>query len=140
MSYATERSYIMKAVQDYPGYSTLGDFGFENMPNPEKKGKPYANAEIVNFDGFQVSQGGSVNNLHRYLGMLQVTFFAIAEKGISAELVKASNLGDYFTNKTIIISGLETIKFEEATVQRGRPRDGYFPIILRCSFYRNEYK
>lgn len=140
MSYETEKTAISKYLQEHPLYPGMGKFAFENLPNPSMKNEIFTYVEILNFSSFQVSMGGSENNMFRYPGAVQFTVYGVSEKGVLDALKIADKLSSMFLNKNLVVSSTEVIKFETPIVSRGREQSGRFPIFVRCPFYRNEYK
>lgn len=140
MSYETEKTAISRYFQQHPSYASVGVCGFENMPNPAQKNEIYTYMEILNFSGFQVSMGGSQNNMFRYPGAVQFTVYGVSEKGVLDALRIADILTSMFRNQNIVVSSTQVIKFETPIVSRGREQAGRYPIFVRCPFYRNEYQ
>lgn len=138
MSYANERAYIAKHLQDHADYSSLGVVGFENLPIPDVANSEYCLFNILNFSSFQVSHGGATN-MHRFLGAVQVTIVATENSGLGSALTKADKIAGMFRNVRVTISSTEWVNFQEPEVFRGQAADGRFTVFVRCPFYRNEY-
>ena len=146
MSFATERTTISTLLSSNWNESTQGKIAWENQPFKVPVGEVFIEFFIANLSGGLMSIGG-VKKLERHFGEVQADVYVPQNLGIHIARTRADEIAAIFRRRAIQTSDGDLIQFRTPTIrqlavneQRAVNMDDIlYRLIVRCSFYRDQY-